>query len=321
MSKSVTVALADIRENPVALRAVDRESEKYAGLRDSIAKRGILNGISLREKTETIDGKVITYYEICDGLHRYSAAKDAGLVEIPAVLVDLSDAEVQEAQIMANAHRIETKPVQYTKGLMRVLAGNPTMTIADLAGRLCKSASWVSQRLGLLKLSPSVAELVDDGKINISNAVALSKLPQEEQGDFVDSAMTMAADEFVPTIQGRQKELRDAMKAGREAKPAEFAPVMRLQKISDMKAELETPSIGPALIKSNKVKTPADAFALALLWALNVDPMSCEVQRSKAEAKAAAVEDAKKKRAADRTEKKAAEAAQNAAEAKAALTA
>lgn len=320
MSQSVTVALSDIRENPVALRAVDRESEAYAGLRDSIRRIGILNAISLREKTETIDGAEIVYYELCDGLNRYSAAKDAGLTEIPAVLLSLTDTEVQEAQIMANAHRIETKPVQYTKGLMRILAGNPTMTIADLAGRLAKSGSWVGQRLGLLKLSEAVGNLVDDGKINISNAVALSKLPQDEQSNFVDSAMTMGADEFIPTVQLRQKELRDAARTGRAAKPAEFAPVMRLQKLSDIKAELETPAVGPDLIKLNRVKTPVDAFTLALRWALNVDPTSIDVQRAKAEAKVAAAEDAKKRRAADRTAKKSANAQKDAADAKAALT-
>ncbi len=95
---------------------------------------------------------------------------------------------------------------------------------------------------------------------------------------------------------------------------------MRLQKLSDLKAELEVPAIGFELIKLNKVKTPIEAFTLALRWALNVDPTSIEVQRAKAEAKAAAVEDNKKKRAADRTAKKADEAMQDAAAAKAALT-
>lgn len=321
MSKSVTVALKDIRENPVALRAVDRESEAYAGLRDSIVKIGILSSISLREKTEMIDGAKVVFYELCDGLNRYSAAKDAGLTEIPAILVDLTDAEVREAQIMANAHKIETKPVEYTKGLMRILAGNPTMTVADLASRLAKSASWIAARLGLMKLSDDIGKLVDDGKINISNAVALSKLPQDEQVNFVDSAMTMGADEFIPTVQNRQKELRDATRAGRAAKPAEFVPVMRLQKLSILKSELETPAVGPGLIKLNKIKTPVEAFTLALRWALNVDPTSIEVQRAKAEAKVAAAEDAKKRRAADRTVKKVTEAQKDAADAKAALTA
>jgi ParB family chromosome partitioning protein len=320
MTREVTnVRLEDIRENPVALRAVDRESEDYLGLCDSIRSIGVLNAISLRRKTEDVDGTEVTFYELCDGLHRYSAAKDAGLVEVPAIIVDLDDAAVQEAQVMANVHRIVTRPVEYTRQLNRIFAANPTMTVADLAGRLCKSSSWVSQRLGLLKLGDDVAKIVDDGKISVSNAVALAKLPQDEQSNFVDHAMTMGAEEFVPTIQKRVKEIRDAKKQGRAAEAPVFSPVAKLQKLGELKSELETPTIGPQLVKTNKVKTAEAGFALCLAWVLHLDPASIEVQKAAAEAKAAALADAKKKRAADRAAKKAAEAQKEAAEAAAAL--
>lgn len=319
-SVPVLVAIEDIRENPVALRAVDRESEAFAGLRDSIALTGLLNAISLRKKTEIIDGVEVTYYELIDGLHRYCACRDADLKEIPAILKDLSDTEVEEAQVMANAHRIETHPVEYTRALNRILAGNPTMTAAELAGRLSKSSTWVSQRLGLLKLSKEIAALVDDGKIKLSNAIALCKLPQEDQVNYVDSAMTMGADEFVPTIQARQKVLRDAARAGRAAKPAEFVPIMRLQKMSDLKSELESPVIGPNLVKAEKAKTAAAGFQLGIAWALNIDKASVDAQRAKAEAKASSLADARKRREADRTAKKAEDAEKKAADAKAALT-
>lgn len=321
MSTNVQVVkLSDIRENPVALRAVDRESEAFLGLRDSIRESGLLNAISLREKSIVVDGVEIKFFELIDGLHRYSAAKDAGLDEIPAILLDLSDTEVLEAQVMANVHKIETRAVEYTKALNRILASNPTMTVSELAGRLSKSGSWLSQRLGLLKLTDAIAQLVDEGKIKVSNAVALSKLPQDEQVGFVDSAMTMGADEFVPTVQARQKELRDAAKAGRKAEPVTFAPVMRLQKMSILRDEYETPSVGPEIVKANRVKTPEGGFALGVAWALNIDPMSAEIQRAKAEAKQKALEDEKKKRAAARATKKAEEAQEAAAKAAAAIS-
>lgn len=313
------VKLADIRENPVALRTVDRESEAFAGLRDSIANRGILNAISVRERQQDIDGKIVNYYELIDGLHRYSASLEAGLTEIPVIIKNLSETEVQEAQIMANAHKVETRAVEYTKGLNRVLASNPAMTIADLAGRLSKSQTWLEQRLGLLKLAESIQPLVDDGKIKVSNAVALAKLPQEEQPNYVDQAMSMSAEEFVPTVGARAKELKDAARAGRKAAPAGFSPIARLQKMSELKSELESPAIGPELVKVNSVKSAAAGFALAVAWALNLDPTSIEVQRVKAEAKAQMLDEAKKKRAADRTAKKAEEAQQAAAEAAAAI--
>ncbi|KKM77518.1 hypothetical protein LCGC14_1369190 [marine sediment metagenome] len=186
MSTSLrSIKITDIRENPVALRAVDRESEAFVGLRDSIALVGIMNPINVRERTEVIEGQTITYYELCDGLHRYTAAVDVGITELNVQILTLDDADVLEAQVMANVHKIDTKPVQYTQQMNRIFAGNPAMTISDMAAKLAKSPSWVSQRLGLLKLEKGIAELVDDGKITISNAVVLAKLPHEEQVNFV----------------------------------------------------------------------------------------------------------------------------------------
>lgn len=308
-----TVHIEEIRENPVALRAVDRESEQYVGLRDTIAAVGILNAINVRERTESVDGVEVKYFELCDGLHRYTAACECGIKKIPVRVLSLDDAGVLEAQIMANVHKIDTKPVEYTKQMNRIFAGNATMTVADMAAKLCKSPSWVSQRLGLLKLEAAVAELVDDGKISISNAVAMAKLPKEEQVAFVDQAMTLGVDEFAPAVQARAKELRDAARQGRAAGPAEFIPTPRCQKMPALRSELETPAIGPQLVSQQKCKTPADGFQLAIAWVLNLDPASVDVRRAADEEKKAKVEDAKKKRAADRAKKKADEAAKAAA--------
>lgn len=314
-----TIKITDVRENPVALRAVDRESEKYVGLRDSIKRVGIMNAINVREKTETIEGQTIKFYELCDGLHRYTAAVDVGVKELNVQVLSLSDAEVLEAQIMANVHNIDMKPVQYTQQMHRIFAGNPTMTIADMATRLAKSPSWVSQRLGLLKLEAAVAELVDAGKITISNAVVLSKLPHEEQVNFVAEAMALPADEFAPQVQARAKELRDAKTQGRAPGATVFEPTARFQTMADLKEELKAPTIGPAICAQNKAKTADAGFALGVRWAVKMDPASVDVQRAVAAEKAQNLAEAKAKRSADRADKKAKEAAEAQAKAQSEL--
>ncbi|MEE9548747.1 MAG: ParB/RepB/Spo0J family partition protein [Nitrosomonadaceae bacterium] len=314
-----TIKITDVRENPVALRAVDRDSEAFIGLRDSIKLKGILNPINVREKTETVEGTIITFYELCDGLHRYTAAVDVGISELNVQILTLDDAEVLEAQIMANVHRIDMKPVQYTQQMNRIFAGNPTMTVTDMAVKLAKSPSWVSQRLGLLKLEKSIAELVDAGKINVSNAVVLAKLPHAEQVNFVDSAMTLGADEFAPQVQARAKELRDAARQGRAPGAVTFEPTARIQKMPDLLSELKSPTIGPAICAQNKAKTAEQGFALGVQWAVKMDPASVEVQRALAEEKAQKLAEAKAKRAADRADKKATEAAEAKAKAQADL--
>lgn len=312
MSKVPSVGvidIKDIRENPVALRAVNKESEGYLGLVDSIRQVGMLNPISVRKQTHDVDGKVVTYFELIDGLHRFSAALDAGLKKVPANILDLNKTETIEAQIMANVHKIETRPVEYTKALQRIFVSNATLTLNDMAVKLAKSASWLSQRLNLLRLAPPIQKLVDEGQITVSNAVELAKLPQEEQLNYVDQAITMGVEEFVPMVQGRAKELKDAKRQGRSAKSVEYVPTARLRKMSELKSEFENPTVAQQLCAQLGISSASDGFVLGVAWAINLDPVTVDLRKADDFAKKAALEEAKNKRAVERAEKKAKDAA------------
>jgi len=309
------ISITDIRENPVALRTVNRESEEYIGLCDSIKGVGIINAINVREQSEDVDGKIIKFFELVDGLHRFSAACDVGLKQIPVSVVDFNDAQTLEAQIMANVHKVETRPVEYTKQLQRVFSGNPTLTLAEMAAKVAKSPAWISQRLSLLKLEKSVQTLVDAGEITVSNAVQLAKLPPEEQVNYIDQAISMGSDEFVPLVQARAKEIRDAARQGRSAEPAEFVPLARMQKMSVLKNEHETPTIGPELCAKHGIKNGPEGFALGIAFALSLDPTNVEIRKAEDDAKKVKLAEAKKQRAAERAQKKATDAARLAAKA------
>lgn len=309
------VPISAIRENPVALRSVNVESEDYVGLRDSIKTSGILNPISVRFRKESVEGTTVEYFEIVDGLHRYTAAVEVGLELLPVNVVELDKVELLEAQVMANIHRVETRAVEYTRQLQRIFALNPTMTISDMAARVAKSPSWVSQRLNLLKLEKSIQDLVDDGKISVANAVALSKLPPDEQYNYIDQAISQKTDEFAPTVQARAKELRDAVRQGKAAEPAEFIPTAKPRKFSELKAEHAASSIGPELCRQVGVKSAEDGFALAVAWMVCLDPLSVAAAKASDNEKRQAADDAKKRRAAERAKKRAEEAADLAAKA------
>jgi ParB/RepB/Spo0J family partition protein len=301
--KKIPVSL--IIENKAALRDVDRETEQYAELVDSVRSVGILNPILVRE-VETEEG---LRYGLIDGLHRYNAAQDAGLSEVPVHIKSKTDAESWEAQLIGNAHRIETKPVEYSKHIQRILSQNPMLTLTEMAKKLSKSTKWVADRLSLLKLSEGVAQLVDEGKINLSNAFALSRLPEEEQGNWIDRAMTMTPPEFMPAVSNRKKELDKARRQGRSAETEEFAPVPTLQKLATIKDEYANPKFGPALIDSTGAETAADGFRLAIEWALNLDPQSVAAQRQKHDDRLRKREEAREAAAKERSEKKGKEAA------------
>lgn len=319
MGKLTTVALADIRENPVALRAVNREDERYMGLVESIRTKGFFGAITVRQKHDEESGQ--DYYELVDGLHRFSASKDAGLSEINVDIVDLNDDETLEAQIMTNIHRIETRPVEYSKQLLRILGRNPLMSEAELAQKLGKSSQWISERLGLTKIdNEDIQSLVNEGKIKLANAYALAKLPPEEQVDFVDRAMTLPPDEFVPAANTRMKEIREAKRKGQEAGDAEFHPVAFMQKMKDFKDEKDSGEISKILCEG--LNTPEEGFARAIEWALHLDPKSVEAQVAKDDQRKAEKAEAQKKRDLEKAKKKAEKlevAQKEAAEAQAAL--
>jgi len=128
------VSLKKIRLNPVALRDVDRESEGYLGLVDSIKSSGVLNPIVVRPIKDSETGEEL--YGLVDGLHRFTAAGDAGLDTIPAHIKSMEEADILAAQIIGNIHRVETRPVEYSKQLQRILAQDPMLSMTALAAKL-----------------------------------------------------------------------------------------------------------------------------------------------------------------------------------------
>ena len=305
-----TIPLSPIRPHPVALRAVNKASDQYKGLVDSVRSQGILNPIHVRQISEAGDpnGEI---YSLIDGLHRFTAAGDAGLSEIPAQILSMQDGEVEEAQIIANAHKVETKPFEYANQLNRVLARNPLLTVAELAARVNMGEAWLSQVLKLSKLSEKIGALVDEGKISAANAVALSKLPPEIQPNYIDRAMTLQATEFVPQVTAHVKELRTAARQGRNP-VLEFAPVPHLRKPKEVKEAVTDDNIAKTIC--GNLQTPVQGFQAGLKWALHLDEASVQAGKEAFDARKKKEAEEKAKREADRTAKKAAEAAAKQAE-------
>jgi ParB/RepB/Spo0J family partition protein len=315
MSDLRSVPVANVQANIVALRAVNQESEKYISLRDSVGRFGLLNPISVREKTVEVDGETHHYFEVLDGLHRYTACVDNNFDSIDVTVLSMSESDALLAQIVANVMKVETRPVEYTKQLQKIIGANPTWTIVDLANKLSLSPSWLNQRFGLLKLDPAVQELTDSGEINVSNAIVLAKLPPTEQLNFIDSAITMATTEFGPLVQDRVTEIKKAHAEGRKPGEAVFKALAKPRKKSELEDELNGGNVLAAIAES--CDTKAQAAYEALKWVLQLDHASVSVAEAAYNEKKDRVETEKKKRAADRAKTKAEEAAQAAAKAQA----
>jgi ParB/RepB/Spo0J family partition protein len=292
------VKVSQIAQNPVALRNVDRQSEGFLGLKDSIAKQGVINPISIRPSKAGSEKP----YELIDGLHRFIAACEAGLSEIPAQIIPVTDAQALEVQIIANIHQIKTKPVEYAKQIQRILTFKPLLTISELSASLAVSPTYLNDRLGLLKLDPKIAELVDNNKINLTNAYALAKLPQNEQKNYVQAATTQAPAEFVPAINARCKEIREALRTGKEPAKQEFEPIARIRKRSELVEELANPKVIKVIVKG--AKNIEDAAYRVLQWTLHMDADSIQIAKAKFDQKVKELEAAKAKRKAEREAQK-----------------
>lgn len=264
------IPIDKIEVSDVSLRGVKRNSEEFQQLVQSIRKKGVLNSILVRELVRPTG----TVYGLIDGLQRFNAATEAGLKMIPARLVSMSDAEMLEAQVITNVVRIETKPAELSKHLLRMMARDPMLTTKSLADKLCRSTTWVEQRLSLNKLLPEIQPLVNDGQMNLMNAYALSKLPPEEQKEHVDAALTEAPTAFVPRMKERLVDLKKAAQTGKDAAPAEFSPQPHIRKVGELKAALENPAAVVNMAKKHNVTTLEAVIAFALAWALCFDPDS-----------------------------------------------
>ncbi len=301
-----TVPINMVHVNKVKLREVDRTSEDYLGLVDSIKINGFSGAITARPKKDEDTGEDV--YEVIDGLHRLTAAKDAGVEEIHICVQDLSDEEVLVAQVLANAHKIETKIADYARQLKRLMGLNPLMTEAELASRLGKSPQWIRKVLDLNKIEDEgIRQLVNSGKIKLMNAYALAKLPKEEQASWVDRAMTQSPKEFCPQADARVKEIKEANRKGKKAGEAKFEPRSHARKLKEIQAASADRSFAQKMVSSNSVSDPVDAFLLALNWAQHLDPASKQEQIENHQKMVAKREAEKEARKQEREEKKAKE--------------
>ena len=168
-----TIALTRIHESTTNPRSIFDES-KLAELAASLRTQGLIQPITVRPNS---DG-----YEIVAGARRFRAAQLAELTELPVRIVQLSDEQSLEWQIIENSQRVDVHPYEEARGYQRLL-DLPGYDVATLAEKTGKSDSHIYARLALLQLIPEVAEAFQTERITASHANLISRLPQEKQAE------------------------------------------------------------------------------------------------------------------------------------------
>ena len=140
------------------------EEEALEELADSIRQFGVLQPILVKKNGSR--------YEIIAGERRWRASRKAGLREIPAIIRDYSNQETVELSLIENIQRENLNPIEEAKAFKRLL-DEFGLRQEDLAARVSKSRTAITNAVRLLKLDERVQEMVVDNRISMGHARAL----------------------------------------------------------------------------------------------------------------------------------------------------
>ena len=147
------------------------DPEALAELADSIREHGIIQPLTVRRLSSG-------YYQIIAGERRWRAAKQAGLDEVPAVIIEADDRKVMELGLIENLQREDLNPAEEARGY-QVLMEEYGMTQEQVAQRMGKSRPAVTNALRLLNLPEDLMALVEEGKLSAGHARALLGAPTQ----------------------------------------------------------------------------------------------------------------------------------------------
>lgn len=176
-NKFVFLDITSIGVNPMNPRK-SFDPRALGELSDSIKVVGVLQPITVRSKPVEEQEHGEKYQLVC-GERRWRAAAMAGLKEIPAIIRELTDDEAVDVAITENLQRKDVSPLEEADAFKYLL--DKGQSIADLCGRFGKSEFYVRGRLKLLTMSDDFRELLDAGKISISQAMEIVKFDEEVQ--------------------------------------------------------------------------------------------------------------------------------------------
>ena len=165
------VKISELRSNPYQPRQVFKK-EALQELADYIKEHGVFQPIIIK--------KSIKGYEIIAGERRVKASQMAGLEEIPAIIRDFTDEEMMEIALLENLQRENLNPIEESRAYKKLIE-TLNITQEELAKKLGKSRSYITNMIGLQTLPDSIQDLISDNKMSMGHARVLSKLENENQ--------------------------------------------------------------------------------------------------------------------------------------------
>lgn len=156
------------------------DPDALSDLADSIREHGIIQPLTVRKLQSG-------YYQIIAGERRWRAARMAGLSQVPAIVIEADDRKAMELAMIENLQREDLNPIEEAEGYQQLME-QYSLTQDETAQRVGKSRSVVANALRLLRLTPAVRAMVEDGRLSNGHArtiLPLSPALQEKAAEAI----------------------------------------------------------------------------------------------------------------------------------------
>lgn len=148
------------------------EEDALLELADSIKQYGVLQPLLVRKRKD--------YYEIIAGERRWRAAKIAGVKEVPVIIKEYTEQQAVEIALIENIQRENLNPIEEAMAFKKLLT-EFNLKQDEVAERVSKSRTAVTNSMRLLKLGEKVQQMIIDDMITTGHARALLAIDDEEQ--------------------------------------------------------------------------------------------------------------------------------------------
>lgn len=190
----------------------DFSQEELSSLADSIVKYGVISPITVRKNGER--------YSIIAGERRWRAARMAGISEIPVIIVSADDKKAAEMALVENLQRQDLNPIEEAEAYAALIK-EYDLTQDEVAERIGKSRSYVTNALRIAELPAEVLTLISSGQISTGHAKVLLSI--KDKTLIASAAKTIVEKDLsVRATESLVKHLNAPPKEEKEPDPYDF---------------------------------------------------------------------------------------------------
>ena len=227
----IELNVEELRPNPYQPRTVFDE-DALNELAESIKENGVIEPIIVK--------KSIKGYDVIAGERRLKASKIAGNKTIPAIIRQLSDDKMAEIALLENLQRENLTALEEARAY-KSLQEKLNLTQEQLAKKVSKSRSHITNMLGLLRLPNEVQDMIQEKKLTMGHARALSKL--EDRDEIIKMADEIANEKLsVRNVEEKSSEKKKKVGTKKKKNEYEYVQDMLREKL-DTKVKIKDKKI------------------------------------------------------------------------------